>query len=109
MFFALLLRVFFLNVYHVSNTNKVSLYHTQSAAEWEVCAPRLKFKLLREERRKERERREEREREETALCDAEKSVLTVRRKSEEQNFSKGERKKKKKKQKSVKKREKFYD
>ena len=63
MFFALLLRVFFLNVYHVSNTNKVSLYHTQSAAEWEVCAPRLKFKLLREERRKERERREERERE----------------------------------------------
>ena len=110
MFFALLLRVFFLNVYHVSNTNKVSLYHTQSAAEWEVCAPRLKFKLLREERRKEREREEKREREETALCDAEKSVLlTVRRKSEEQNFSKGERKKKKKKQKSVKKREKFYD
>ena len=108
MFFALLLRVFFLNVYHVSNTNKVSLYHTQSAAEWEVCAPRLKFKLLREERRKERERREEREREKRLLFVTQKRVfLQYDAKVKSRIFQK-EREKKKEKQKSVK-REKFYD
>ena len=109
MFFALLLRVFFLNVYHVSNTNKVSLYHTQSAAEWEVCAPRLKFKLLREERRKERERREEREREKRLLFVTQKRVFFLQydAKVKSRIFQK-EREKKKEKQKSVK-REKFYD
>ena len=60
--------------------------------------PALKIQAFeRREKEREREKRREREREETALCDAEKSVLTVRRKSEEQNFSKGERKKKKRK------------
>ena len=100
MFFALLLRVFFLNVYHVSNTNKVSLYHTQSAAEWEVCAPRLKFKLLREERRKERERREEREREKRLLFVTQKRVfLQYDAKVKSRIFQKERKKKKQKREK----------
>ena len=99
MFFALLLRVFFLNVYHVSNTNKVSLYHTQSAAEWEVCAPRLKFKLLREERRKEREREEKREREKRLLFVTQKRVFFLQydAKVKSRIFQKEREKKKKEK------------
>ena len=105
MFFALLLRVFFLNVYHVSNTNKVSLYHTQSAAEWEVCAPRLKFKLLREKRRKERER-EKREREKRLLFVTQKRVFFLQydAKVKSRIFQKEREKKKEKAEKREKKR-----
>jgi hypothetical protein len=72
--------------------------------------PALKIQAFeRREKERERERREEREREETALCDAEKSVLVqYDAKVKKSSIFQGREKKKKKKQKSVK-REKFYD
>ena len=61
--------------------------------------PALKIQAFeRREKERERERREEREREETALCDAEKSVLVqYDAKVKESSIFQGREKKKKRK------------